>query len=40
MTERRNGLSDEVIIEIVHGIKDVLIKLIDCAFQEKQIAAE
>lgn len=40
MTERRNGLSDAVIIEIIHGIKDILIRLIDCAFQEKQIAAE
>ncbi len=40
MTERRNGLSDEVIIEIIHGIKDILIKLIDCAFQEKQIEAK
>ena len=32
MNENRTGLSDEVIIEIVHGIKDVLVELINCAF--------
>ena len=40
MTEKNSGLSDEVIIEIVHTIKDVLIKLIDGAFQKKQAEAE
>lgn len=32
MTEKSAGLSDEVIIEIVHGIKEILIELIDRAF--------
>lgn len=40
MTEKSAGLSDEVIIEIVNGIKDILIELIDLAFQKKQIEAE
>ena len=40
MTGKSAGLSDEVIIEIVHGIKDILIELIDLAFQKKQIEAE
>lgn len=34
MTDKNNGLSDEVIIEIVHGIKDVLIELISCVFSK------
>lgn len=33
MTEKNAGLSDEVIIEIVYGIKDILIELIDHVFQ-------
>ena len=36
LTEKSARLSDEVIIEIVHGIKDILIELIDRAFQKKQ----
>ena len=32
MNENRTGLSDEVLIEIIHGIKDVLVELINCAF--------
>lgn len=37
MNEKNIGLSDEVIIEIVHGIKDILIALIDHAFPQNQI---
>lgn len=40
MNEKNTGLSDEVIIEIVHGIKDILIELINCAFLKKQVNAE
>lgn len=32
MNEKDTGLSDEVIIEIVHGIKEIVIELIDRAF--------
>lgn len=36
--KNRTGLSDEVIIEIVHGIKDVLVELINCAFPREDRA--
>lgn len=35
MNEKKNmALSDEVIIEIVHCIKEIVLKLIDSAFHE------
>lgn len=40
MPEKSKGLSDEVIIEIVHGIKDILIELIDRTFPKQQVKAE
>ena len=40
MNEKNTGLSDEVIIEIVHGIKEVLLELIDRAFLKSHIEAE
>ena len=36
MDEKQSSLSDEVIIEIVHSIKDIVIELIDKAFPKKQ----
>lgn len=30
-----NRVSDEVLIEIIHGVKDILIKLIDQAFNSE-----
>lgn len=36
MNDKYSGLSDEVIIEIVHGIKDILIELIDRAFPQNE----
>ena len=35
MDEKQSSLSDEVIIEIVHSIKDIVIELIDRAFPKK-----
>jgi len=32
MNENKNTLSDAVKIELIHGIKDILIRLIDKAF--------
>ena len=32
----QNGLSDEVLIEIVHGIKDIIVELINRAFPRKE----
>ena len=40
MSEKNSGLSDEVIIEIVHGIRDVMLELIKRAFTQNQIEAE
>lgn len=40
VTEKNAGLSDEVIIEIVHGIKDILIELIEFTFQKKRVKTE
>ena len=40
MNEKNTELSDEVIIEIVHGIKGVLIELIDRALLKSYIEAE
>ena len=40
MNENRTGLSDEVIIEIVHGIKDVLVELINCAFPRENRSSD
>lgn len=34
MNDKNSGLSDEIIIEIVHGIRDILIELIDRAFPQ------
>lgn len=34
--EKQSSLSDEVIIEIVHSIKDIVIELIDKAFTKKE----
>ena len=31
----QNGLSDEVLIEIVHSIKDIIVELINRAFPRK-----
>ena len=36
MNEKQGNLSDEVIIEIVHSIKDIVIELIDKAFPKKE----
>lgn len=36
MDEKQSNLSDEVIIEIVHSIKDIVVELIDRAFPQKQ----
>ena len=36
MDEKQSSLSDEVIIEIVHSIKDIVIELIDKAFPKKE----
>ena len=35
----KNRLSDAVLIEIVHGIKEIVVELINCAFPagDKQI---
>lgn len=32
----QNGLSDEVLIEIVHSIKDIIVELINRAFPRKE----
>ena len=34
--KNRTGISDDVIIEIVHGVKDIVIKLIENKFQTKK----
>lgn len=34
--KKRIGISDDVIIEIVHGIKEIAIKLIENMFQAKK----
>ena len=36
MDEKQRSLSDEVIIEIVHSIKDIVIELIDRSFPKKE----
>ena len=36
MDEKQSRLSDEVIIEIVHSIKDIVVELINRAFPKKQ----
>lgn len=36
MEEKQIALSDEIIIEIVHSIKDILVALIDRAFPRGQ----
>ncbi len=36
MEDKRNALSDEVLIEIVHSIKDIIFQLIDRAFPRGQ----
>ncbi len=36
MDEKQSNLSDEVIIEIVHSIRDIVVELIDRAFPKKQ----
>lgn len=35
MEQKQVGLSDEIIIEIVHSIKDILVFLIDRAFPRR-----
>lgn len=37
MNEKNTDLSDEVVIEIVHGIKEILIELIERAFPQNQV---
>ena len=32
MEDRHSALSDEVLVEIVHAIKDIIVQLIDRAF--------
>ena len=32
MENKHTGLSDTVLIEIVHSIKDIIVELINCAF--------
>ena len=32
----QNGLSDEILIEIVHSIKDIIVELINRAFPRKE----
>lgn len=32
----QSGLSDEVLIEIVHSIKDIIVELINWAFPRKE----
>ncbi len=36
MEDKRSTLSDEVLIEIVHSIKDIIVQLIDRAFPRGQ----
>ena len=36
MDEKQSSLSDEVIIEIVHSIKDIAVEIIDRAFPKIQ----
>ena len=36
MDEKQSSLSDAVIIEIVHSIRDIVVELIDRAFPKKQ----
>lgn len=36
MDEKQSSLSDEVIIEIVHSIRDIVVELIDRAFPKNQ----
>jgi hypothetical protein len=40
MNEKNTGLSDEVIIEIVHGIKEIVIELIDRSFPKSKVEVE
>jgi len=40
MNEKDTGLSDEVIIEIVHRIKEIVIELIDQAFPKSKAKVE
>ena len=35
MDKEHNAFSDEVLIEIVHSIRDIIVKLIDCAFSQE-----
>lgn len=36
MEEKKTGLSNEVLIEIVHSIKEIVVALIDRAFPRNQ----
>ncbi len=36
MEEKQTGLSNEVLIEIVHSIKEIIVELIDRAFPRSQ----
>lgn len=40
MEEKHSVLSDEVLVEIVHSIKEILIRLIDQAFPQGQRQVE
>lgn len=36
MEDKHSAISDEVLIEIVHSIKDIIVQLIDQAFPREQ----
>lgn len=36
MEDKHSTISDEVLIEIVHSIKDIIVQLIDRAFPREQ----
>ncbi len=36
MEDKHSAISDEVLIEIVHSIKDIIVQLIDRAFPREQ----
>ena len=40
MEDKHSALSDEVLIEIVHSIKDIIVQLIDRAFPRGQMQIE
>ena len=36
MENKANGISDDVLIEIIHSIKDIIVELIDRAFPKQR----